>query len=242
VLRREPIFNAPPSMVWLLAVLALVHGARLLLNDQQDTQFVLSLAFIPARYAGDGAALPGGRAAAVTSFLTYMAVHGDMTHLLVNGASLLAFGSVMVRRLGSVRFLLFSAACGVAGALAYLVLHPGAFVPMIGASGANSGLLGGLLRFLFSAVDRRAAGRPPEAPQEAPRWPLRRMLTDRRSIGAILAFVVANLMLSLGLGGLAPPGSIAWEVHLGGFCAGVTIFGLFDGGARTEARVPVGGD
>jgi membrane associated rhomboid family serine protease len=88
---REPIFNIPPVILAVLAVLALVHLARiLLLTEQQDIEFLLTFAFIPARYDSSvvlGGSLPGG-GADIWTFVTYALIHADWTHFGVNAAFL----------------------------------------------------------------------------------------------------------------------------------------------------------
>jgi len=232
LVRREPIVNAPYVILGLLAAFALVHVVRAFLSELDDAYVILALGFIPARYGGSPFELPGGDVSAVTSLFTHMFVHGDVLHLLINSAWLLAFGTPLARRLGAMRFLVFSAVCGVAGALTFLALNPGLLAPMIGASGAVSGMLGGLLRFLFNAMDRGGAGLIPEGAREVPRMDLGEMLHDRRVLLTVALWVVLNFLFSLGFGGLAEQG-IAWEAHLGGFFAGLLIFGAFD---RVEPR------
>ena len=84
----EPIFNIPPVVVALVAVLVLVHLARaLLLSPDDDLEFLLEFAFIPARYDSSvipGGALPGGWGADLWTFVTYALIHGDIVHLGVN--------------------------------------------------------------------------------------------------------------------------------------------------------------
>jgi membrane associated rhomboid family serine protease len=229
VSRREPIFNAPTSVLALLAGLALIHvSRRSLLTDRQDALLILSLAFIPARYGPIGSDLPGAPLASVTSFVTHMFLHGDATHLVVNCAWLLIFGSAVARRVGALRFFLFSLVCGAGGALGFLFFNPSLGVPVIGASGAVSGLMGGVMRFIFSMLDYGRARLSWEQAWAAPRMSLRQMARDRRVAIAIGLWVILNVLASLGFGGLAPPGVIAWEAHLGGFFAGLLTFGLFD--------------
>ena len=67
-------------------------------------------------------------------------------HLLINSAWFLAFATPVARRIGPVRFLAFFLLCGVGGALLYLPFNS---APMVGASGAISGLMGAAMRFLF---------------------------------------------------------------------------------------------
>ena len=81
-------------------------------------------------------------------FVSYMALHNDVTHLAVNSLWLLAFGPVVARRFGAGLFLLFFLICGVAGAATYLALNWGSPEPVIGASGAISGLMAAGLRLL----------------------------------------------------------------------------------------------
>lgn len=240
-MRREPMINAPFVVVGLLVAFVLVHVARAFLSDMADAYVILSLGFIPARYGFQPYDLPGGVLTSVTSFLTHIFVHGDTLHLAINSAWLLAFGAPMARRLGGLRFLAFTLLCGVAGALTFLALNPGLLVPMIGASGAISGLMGGLLRFLFNAFDRGGSGLVPEGAREVPRMDLGQMLQDRRVLVTIGIWVALNFLLSLGFGGFDEAGAIAWEAHLGGFFAGLLTFGFFDRQMQPQSEQALNG-
>ena len=74
---REPVFNVPGVVTGLLAAVIGVHVARQFLSPETDNWFVALMAFIPWRYDGGAAELPGGTTAAATSFLTHMLVHGE---------------------------------------------------------------------------------------------------------------------------------------------------------------------
>jgi membrane associated rhomboid family serine protease len=63
-----------------MAAVQLIRG---LLPDEVDLTLLLALAFIPARYSGAAAELPGGYLTCVTSFFTYMVVHAGWVHLVV---------------------------------------------------------------------------------------------------------------------------------------------------------------
>jgi membrane associated rhomboid family serine protease len=92
--RREPIFNVPGVVLLILGVCCLVHVVRWLLPADGDGWLTTTLAFIPMRLLpGVAAQLPGGEPATITSFVTHLFVHGDTTHLIINMAWLLAFGS-----------------------------------------------------------------------------------------------------------------------------------------------------
>ncbi len=226
---REPIFNVPGVVLALLALFVAVHIARSLLPADQEEWWTAALAFIPARCCGLAADLPGGKVATVTSYITHLFVHGDVTHLTINSAWLLAFGTPVARRIDAWRFLAFFAFTGIAGALLYLAVNGGVLTLMVGASGAISGLMGAAFRFVFRGLEERG---PWAFTATAPRIPLLGLadtLRDRRIVMAVAAWTLLNVVLALGpLSGLTEAAGIAWEAHLGGFYAGLLLFGLID--------------
>jgi len=227
VSQHEPMFNVPSVVVALAALLVGVHVVSQLLPTEWETWLTLTLAFIPARYAGFAEALPGGPIASVTSFLTHTLVHGDFLHLIFNAAWLGVFGGAVAIRIGAIRFVLFFAFCAVAGALTFLILNPGLMVPVVGASGAIAGLMGGTMRFLFSALDHGGLWLLREAPQRVPLMSISQMLNDRRVWAVSGIFILMNVLAMFGMGGLMA-GGIAWEAHLGGYFAGLFAFGFFE--------------
>jgi membrane associated rhomboid family serine protease len=228
VKKREPIFNAPGVVIGLLCVFVAVHVVRSFLPEEQDAWLVEVLAFIPARLGGRSAHLYGGQLTAVSQFFTHALVHGDLTHLLINSAWFLAFGSPVARRTGAVRFLAFFFLCAIGGALFFFAVHPDMRNPMVGASGAISGLMGAAFRFMLRALSdgdtESLAGRTRPAPLES----LGATLTDRRILLAIAGWTLLNVVLAWGAAGFMEGVSIAWEAHLGGFFTGLLTFGLFD--------------
>lgn len=234
--QHEPMFNVPSSVVALLGMLIGAHILRTALPEQWDSWVTLALAFIPGRYDGYANEIPGGYVACVTSFLTYAFIHGDWFHLTINAAWLLAFGGAVAARLGTVRFLLFSALCTIAGAAAFLLVNPGLLAPMVGASGAVTGLMGGTMRFLFSVLDTDGLHGLREDPQRVPMMPLGRALADPRVLLVTGAFLVVNFLAVLGLGGVVA-GGIAWEAHLGGYFVGLFSIGLFERAPRSVHQI-----
>jgi membrane associated rhomboid family serine protease len=225
---REPIFNVPGVILAVLGLLILVHLALSMLPAGDALWWLVVLAFIPARYSGMASEIPGGDLAAFTSPFTHMLVHADALHLGLNALWLLAFGTGLARRLGPLRFLAFTVAGGLAGALAFFAAHPDLAVPVIGASGAVSAMMGGVMRFLFTAIDRGEGHLLRDRPTAVPRMPLPVALRDRRVVGASLVFIVINLLAIIGFGQLGEAGSIAWEAHLGGYLFGFLAFSYFD--------------
>jgi membrane associated rhomboid family serine protease len=232
VSRHEPMFNVPGSVLAVLGVLVGVHLLLAAMPETWATWWTVALAFIPARYDGYASSIPGGYVAEATSFLTYAAVHGSLFHLAINSAWLLAFGGVVAARTGPLRFFLFFVACAIGGAVAFLVLNPGLVAPMVGASGAVSGLMGATMRFLFTAIDTDGLRALREAPERVPLMPLGRALVDRRVLLVTGAFLFANLLAVMGLGGVTA-GGIAWQAHLGGYFTGFLCFGFFERAPRS---------
>ena len=222
--QREPIFNVPGVVLGLLALFFAVHLARWALPDAENAWLTAVLAFIPARLTSLAADLPGGRIAVATSFVTHQFVHGDTGHLLINSAWLLAFGTPVARRTDPLRFLAFFLMAGAAGALLYVVVNGPVPVLVVGASGAISGLMGAAFRFLF-----RSFGHGGRFHAGAPLMPLAETLRDRRILMAVAAWTALNVLLAMWAGPMfTEAGGIAWEAHLGGFYAGLLLYGFFD--------------
>lgn len=233
---REPIFNVPGSVLFLLVAFAGLQGLREFMSPADVDRMIIALAFIPARYTGAPYDIPGGDAAAATSFITHIFTHADITHLLVNSAWLLAFGSILARRIGALRFFAFFVSGGIAGALAYLMMHWGEPAPVVGASGAIAAMMGAVMRFLFVAIDRQQGYLLREKPALIPAMTLAQSLTDRRIVLSSLAFVAINLLALVGFGSLGEAGGIAWEAHVGGYLFGLLAFGAFDVAPQHEPR------
>jgi len=227
VSQHQPMFNVPKVVLAIGALLVGVHLVLFVLPEVWREWLTVALAFIPARYAGFAGALPGGPIAAATSFLTHTLVHGDLAHLMFNAAWLVVFGGAVAMRIGAIRFLLFFAFCAAAGALTFLILNPGLMAPVVGASGAISGLMGGTMRFLFNAIDRGGLWMLRGAPQKVPLMSISQMLNDRRVLAVSGIFILMNILAVFGIGGVAA-GGIAWEAHLGGYFAGLLAFGFFE--------------
>lgn len=226
--RRQPILNAPGVVVGLLLIFVGVHLVRSVLPESQDYWLIELLAFVPARLSPGGSEFYGGEAAAFTQFVTHMFLHGDLTHLIVNSAWFLAFGTAVARRTGSWRFLAFFLICGICGALFYLAWNPGMRNPMIGASGAISGLMGASFRFLLGPLNSADLDAIAGETYQPPLLSLRQTLTDRRILAFILGWTALNILFAWGAAELAEGLNIAWEAHLGGFYAGLLLFGWFD--------------
>ncbi len=233
-MKREPIFNIPPVVIAVLVLLALIHAVRTwLLTDDQNIEFLLSFAFIPARYDTAvvlGGALPGGFGAEIWTFVTYALIHADWAHFGVNAIWMLPFGSAVARRFGALRFIAFLVVTAAAGAGLHLATHAGEEFPMIGASAAISGAMAAAMRFAFQRGGPLGLLRgDDEQAYRVPAIPLRRVLSDARVLIFLAVWFGINILF--GLGSLSITGSdqpVAWEAHIGGFLAGLLLFSWFD--------------
>jgi membrane associated rhomboid family serine protease len=227
------MLNIPPVMVATLAVLVLVHVVRVyLLTDTQNVDFLLLFAFIPARF--DTSLIiggyPGGLAAEIWTFVTYAFIHADLMHIGFNIAWLLPFGTAVARRFGAARFLLFMAVTAAAGAATHLATHVGEQVPMVGASAAISGTMAAAMRFAFQRGGPLGVWRENDPRAYRVRaLPLMAALRDPRILAFLAVWFGFNILFGVGSLPIAGNGEqIAWQAHIGGFLAGLVLFGPFD--------------
>lgn len=227
---REPVFNLPASIVGVALVLIAIHAVRvILLSPGADLEVLTYFAFIPARYTLPDTMfyLPGGWGPKVWSVVSYAMLHANWMHVGVNLVWFLAFGTPVARRFGTWRFLLFCAVTAAAGAGAHYLSHPDGIVPLIGASATVSGAMAAAMRFAVSpgGILAGGAGGGDHHPAES--------LFDSLRNPQLLIFIAIwfglNLLFGLGVSMPGTEGSeVAWQAHVGGFAAGLLLFGLFD--------------
>jgi membrane associated rhomboid family serine protease len=207
----EPAINLPPLTLALIAINVAVFAALRFVSDGVAWRAIDNFGFTPERFASQAPLGIGGW----LSPLTYMFLHGDWTHLGINMVTLAAFGAGIERRLGAATTASFYLLCGLIAAGAHYVVYPLSDEPVIGASGAISGLVGGVLTMMAAA--RRRPG------QGAPGWLL----------GAAAMWAIPTVLFGI----VGMPGTngsnIAWVAHLGGFAGGLAVSAvLLSGGKR----------
>jgi membrane associated rhomboid family serine protease len=153
----------------------------------------------------------------VLNVLTSMFLHGSWMHLIGNMWFLWIFGNNIEDSMGHVRFVVFYLVCGVAAALAQVAANPAAVVPMVGASGAISGVMGAYLVLyprvrVFTLVP---IGFIPFS-IALPAW-------------TMLIYWAAIQLFSgvIGMVGAQDEGGVAFWAHIGGFVAGLVLIKLF---------------
>jgi membrane associated rhomboid family serine protease len=144
------------------------------------------------------------------NFLSSMFMHGSIMHIFGNMLFLWVFGDNLENLLGHIRFAAFYIVCGIAAAVAQIVMDTDSVIPMLGASGAISGVLGGYL-LLF--------------PQRRVRALIFNFLTEVPAFIAVGIWIVYQLIA----GYLTPAGTggVAYAAHIGGFIAGLALIKVF---------------
>jgi membrane associated rhomboid family serine protease len=171
--------------------------------------FIEEFGLVPCRLTGacrSGADLPSP----ILTIFTSMFMHGGLFHVGGNMLYLWIFGNNVEDTLGHGRYLVFYLACGAVAALAQTAIGPSSPVPMVGASGAVSGVLGAylllfphayvttvlILGFYFRLVQIPAV--------------------------VVLGFWIVVQVLN-GLGSFGASGGVAFFAHIGGFLAGMGL-------------------
>ena len=144
------------------------------------------------------------------NFLTSMFMHGGFAHIAGNMLFLWIFGDNVEDLLGHIRYLIFYLLCGFAAALAQVLMSPNSVIPMLGASGAISGVLGGYI-LMFPRREVRAV--------------IFNFFTTVPAYVAIGIWIV--MQVGLGFFSSAEDGGVAYSAHIGGFIAGLVLVKLF---------------
>lgn len=153
------------------------------------------------------------------NFLSSMFMHGDIMHIFGNMLFLFIFGDNLENAIGHIRYVIFYLLCGFAAAAAQIIMGPDSIIPMLGASGAISGVLGGYI-LLFPSRPVRAI--------------IFNAVTTVPSFVAIGIWIVYQIVL----GYLSPSGGggVAYAAHIGGFIAGIASIKIFTIGRNAQAR------
>ena len=220
---RKPYVN-----IALIAVNAVVFVYSVVLSDLDVFRFNYMYGVVPAELAS-GRVLEGVRlftprgavdvdiASPISAWgtvFTSMFMHGGWMHFIGNMLFLWVFGNNVEERLGHVKYLMFYLGCGILAVWAHVITDVSSTVPLIGASGAISGVLGGYLML----------------------YPYNRVTTLIFMLFITVIQVPAILLLGFwfilqifqGVGSLGPgSGGVAYMAHVGGFLAGMLVMALY---------------
>lgn len=156
--------------------------------------------------------------------LTSMFLHGGWAHLIGNGLFLWVFGNNVEDSMGRLRFLIFYLLCGLAAAFAQVLADPSSPVPMVGASGAISGVMGAYL-LLYPRVRVNMLFVIFVVP--LPAWLVLIWWFGLQVLSALPDLAGIEREVSAG---------VAFMAHIGGFLAGLVLVKPFENDALVEAR------
>ncbi len=210
----NPTTRQPYVTVLLIAACVLVFIWQMSLDPRSGQVMVHQFGFIPALLFGSATfGADGGLVPAWATLFSSMFLHGGFMHLAGNMLYLWIFGNNIEDVMGHGRYLAFYLVCGLAAAMAQALPDMGSTVPMIGASGAISGVLGAYL-LLFPKAQVQVV------------IPIGFFMMRKIPAGWLLGIWIAFQVFS-GISSDMSGGGVAWWAHVGGFVAGMALVHLF---------------
>ncbi len=208
-----------PYVNWLLIGLCVAAFAGEFALGSKGDNVVNLLGFAPATllHADSAHALVPVYPAALTIF-TSMFLHGGLMHLGGNMLYLWVFGNNVEDAMGHVRYLLFYLVCGVAAALTMAFVSPYSLVPIVGASGAISGVLGAYVLLYPRAKVRVLIP-----------WGIVIFYPFRIGAMWVVGFWFALQLFNAVMSDATQPG-VAWWAHVGGFVIGLALTPILKSG------------
>jgi membrane associated rhomboid family serine protease len=204
-----------------LNVLVFLYQASIGMGgDPKATEaFVFEFGATPCRITG-ACPVPGDFPSPIATIFTSMFLHGGLLHVGGNMLYLWIFGDNVEDTLGHWRFAALYLIAGVAAAFTQIATSPRSSVPMIGASGAVSGVLGSyILLFPHANVHMLVVF---GFFARIVRWPAMIVL----GFWIVIQFLSGMLTFSSAAWGGGEAGGTAWFAHIGGFLAGMALLFL----------------
>jgi membrane associated rhomboid family serine protease len=228
-LRDDQLQLRPPAVtIGIIGACTLIFLYQMGLNPRQQQILALGYGLIPSVLLGTNDLAPS--IPTVEPWLTVftsMFLHGGVLHLVGNMIYLWVFGRSIEGALGHGRFLVFYVLSGVAAAMAQTFMEAGSELPMVGASGAISGVLGAYF-LLFPRARVRVL------------FFYFLITTINLPAKALLAWWIVVQLGSILLGD-QEQGGVAFYAHIGGFIAGMAMVPFFrPWRAAVERRGPWG--
>ena len=209
----NPTRIVPFVTVGLILANCVVFLYELLLPPDASKALILRLGITPGEITRAALHEPGGLGHVAVTLVTAMFLHGNIPHVAMNMLYLWIFGNNIEDVMGHGRFVVFYLVCGLLASLTQVAASPHSNVPMIGASGAISGVLGAYLilfpaarvtTLLFFVIFFRVVSVPAII---------------------VLGFWFLLQLLNAGRGGTG--GGVAVLAHIGGFVSGVVLIAGF---------------
>ncbi len=210
----NPTERTPFATIVFIAICLVVFLYQVSLPREPGETFVFQYGAIPSVVLGH-AELPVEAAVAIPAaltLLTSMFLHGGWMHLIGNMLYLWVFGNNIEDVMGHAKFIVFYVLCGILAALSHAATDPSSQIPMVGASGAISAVLGAyVLLFPRANVLVLIPG----------------IGITRVAAGIVLGMWFVTQLVSGGMSMGAKGGGVAFFAHIGGFVAGMALIGLF---------------
>ena len=212
----NPAEITPVVTVGLIIACALVFLYQAILGMTSGEAFVYQYGAIPAVvFAYTEIPVEFGAVSPYFSLITSMFLHGGWMHLIGNMLYLWIFGNNIEDVMGHGRFFIFYALCGIVAALSHAATDPLSVIPMVGASGAISGVLGAYL-LLYPRARVLVL---------IPLGFISQMIYVPAAIVLGLWFVIQVVSGGMSLG--SEGGGVAFFAHIGGFVTGIVLIGFF---------------
>ena len=210
----NPTDLTPVVTVAFMVLCILVFAWQLTLGEHGQ-RAILQFGVIPAVLLGDARLAPDLVAVpAWGTVFTSMFMHGGWMHLIGNMLYLWIFGNNVEDAMGHGRFVLFYMLCGIAAVYAQVLPDPESTIPMIGASGAISGVLGAYL-LLYPRARVLVV------------IPLGIVVYPLRIPAAIVLLLWFGMQLVSSWVSGDQQGGVAFGAHIGGFIMGVALIPFF---------------
>jgi membrane associated rhomboid family serine protease len=209
----NPTRSVPFVTVVLILANTVVFVYQLLLPPEASKTLIAGLGLTPALLTEAILHDPGRLGHAGVTLLTAMFLHGGILHVALNMLYLWIFGNNIEDVMGHGRFVLFYLGCGLIASLTQVAAAPHSRIPMIGASGAISGVLGAYLVM----------------------FPVARVLTlvfliffvRVVSFPAVIVLGFWFLLQLISAGQMSSGGGVAVLAHIGGFVTGLVLIPAF---------------
>jgi membrane associated rhomboid family serine protease len=197
----EPHYTAPTATLLVIAANVLVFFYELSMPSYSLNRFIALHGIVPDHLN-------------FSSIITSMFIHGGFLHILGNMWFLWIFGRGIEDLLGHTKFLFFYLACGIAAALAHVLLNFNSTVPTVGASGAIAGVMGAyLVKFPRARIVTLVV--------------IIVFITTVDIPAAFLLLYWFAIQFFNGVGSVgysqASSGDVAWFAHVGGFIMGIVL-------------------
>lgn len=194
---HEPIINLPTVTKILIGIIVLAKISEIFMPSDMLAYLMFNLSFIPQTYMNGDKSL----IFLILSPVTYTLIHGNWGHIAINSLMLAAFGSGVEKAIGAKKMIIAIIICAALGALLHFIFYFSSVNPVIGASGAISGLFALAIIYM-----RHFSVQIPVIP---------------------VALIWIGISVVFGLLGSTDGHSVAWLVHIGGFIGGFVCAYVF---------------